>query len=560
MKSSPSALSRRPFVAAVVATALGCTTTVDYLGYHRSAAGAANTAGAGGVAGAVSAAGPGGAAGAGGGTGSGGAAGSGGTTGNNGSVPTVLGPMPCPSAYSNPYREIGHSDDEIRKKIDDAFNRIFEGNSDTEALYFPSGTDQALIRDILHNEVRTEGIGIAMIALAMHDDREKFDRLWRYAIKNLEYASGSLQGYYRSRCNTTASPTTVDTRECADPYGLEQFVMALLLARQRWVPVPGMPDYGDEAKRLFDLIRNKEFYNRQANLGSAGASGQPTSGSTGGSAAATTGASGASSGSAGTAGAAGSAAATGVVGAAGVTSGSGGATIVSGGTTGGTSSTVTATAGTSARVLVAGVTNTFDPDTKLVYYEPTANAAALTNTALEMPGYYEVWAAVTGDPFYSDAAKKARTFLAKVADPTTGLLPARATFDAKPIDGWSNFTPETYRALINLVIDRLWGTTSKWQDRQIDNLLAFFLHEGIDNYTSSYSIDGKQRLATNHPPELVLVNGVIASISNLSDADRKQFIADAWDASIVTGPNRYYPGIVYLMSNLILSGRFQLCP
>jgi endo-1,4-beta-D-glucanase Y len=583
MKSSASASSHRPLVAAAVAIALGCTSSVDYLGYNRAAAGAAGAAGrvgaagsggaaghagaagsggaasaagaigTGGVAGAAGAIGTGGVAGAAGAIGTGGVAGSGGTTGSGGSVPTILGRLPCPSTYPNPYRDIGHSDEEIRKKLDDAFNQLFEGSSDNEAIYFPSGADQATIKDILHNDLRTEGFGIAMIALAMHDDREKFDRLWRYAIKNLEYTSGPAQGYYKSRCDNSASSTTTDARECIDPYGLQQFVMALLLARQRWVPARGMPDYGDEAKRLFDVMRNKEYYNRQ-NLGSAGASSQPTSSTAGGATSSIGG------GINGSAGAASTAAAAGAVGLAGATSGIGGAGLASGGGTGAASSAVTATAGTSARVLVAGVTNVFDQDTKLVYYDPTTSAAAVTNTALEMPGYYEVWAQVTGDAFYSDAAKKARSYLVKVADTSTGLVPVRTTFDARAIDGWNSFTPEAYRVLINLVIDRLWGTTNKWQDRQIDNLLTFFLREGIDDYGSTYSTDGKTKISTNHPPELVLVNAVIASISNLSDADKKQFIADAWDIAVVTGQKRYYPGIIYLITNLILGGRFQLCP
>jgi hypothetical protein len=54
-----------------------------------------------------------------------------------------------------------------------------------------------------------------------------------------------------------------------------------------------------------------------------------------------------------------------------------------------------------------------------------------------------------------------------------------------------------------------------------------------------------------------MANAVIASISTVPD--RKAYLQAAWDLAPPEGPTRYYSGIIYLVSNLILSGQFRLC-
>jgi oligosaccharide reducing-end xylanase len=405
----------------------------------------------------------------------------------------TLGSLACPNTYPNAYRDVlGHTQSEIDAKLAAAFDQLFHGASDTETIYFATGTDQATIKDILHNgEIRTEGLGLGMIVAVMLDHRDEFDRLWRYAVNKLQYPSGSQKGYFRSRCNVFESPLFLNTRECADPYGLEQFVTALLIARQRWSPNSSSPDYGTEVAHLFELMHHRSSNGSATNAGAAGASGLNSSGTAG-------------------------------------ASGSG------------------------------GIANSFDDATKLIFDEPGSNPAAMVGTALLMPGYYAVWAQVTGDAFYADAAQAARGLLHGVANPTTGLLPVRATFDAMPLDGWGDFSAEAFRVLPNLVIDRMWGTSEPWQSAQIDAMLQFFLSQGIGVYGGAFTLDGKATATIGHLPELVLLNGVIASISNIPE--QMQFLEAAWNVAIPTGLSRYYPGIIYLVSNLILGGQFRLCP
>ena len=166
-----------------------------------------------------------------------------------------LAPLLGPVSYPNAFRRLlGISDSDIADKINGLFNQLFHGDPSTQAIYFTVGTDQAYIRDILHGDIRTEGIGLGMMITVQLDKRDEFDKLWRYTKAN-QVASGPEQGYLPSFCN---SGTPV---RCNDPFGLQQITTALLLARGRWQDAPGDIDYGQEARDLLDLMRFKESYN-----------------------------------------------------------------------------------------------------------------------------------------------------------------------------------------------------------------------------------------------------------------------------------------------------------
>ena len=59
--------------------------------------------------------------------------------------------------YRNVFKELGYSEDEIRKKIDDAYQTIFYGSED-ERFYHEIGDDMAYLEDTGNNDARTEGI------------------------------------------------------------------------------------------------------------------------------------------------------------------------------------------------------------------------------------------------------------------------------------------------------------------------------------------------------------------------------------------------------------------
>lgn len=171
----------------------------------------------------------------------------------------VLHPMTGPATYPNAFSDLlGKSDVEIKDKIAAAFESLFHGSRQTEAIYKPAPNQSYAyyIEDTLHMDVRTEGNALGMLIAVELGKRDEFDRLWAYA-KGLEQASsGAEKGYFSSSCAPMpAAPT------CYDPYGMQHFLMALLLANDRWGTTAGGADYAGGAKDLLTVMRHKQDQN-----------------------------------------------------------------------------------------------------------------------------------------------------------------------------------------------------------------------------------------------------------------------------------------------------------
>jgi len=383
----------------------------------------------------------------------------------NGGV--ALAPLRAGGPYPNAFRDVlGKSDAEIAAKIAATFDQLFHGDPSSEAIYFTTGTDQGYILDVIHDDVRTEGMGLGMIVAVELGKRDEFDRLWRYA-KATQHASGPSQGYFPSFCDKGGTVVA-----CDDPFGLQQIATALLLARGRWISAPGAIDYGDEARNLLDVIRYKQDYNCG---------------------------------------------------------------------------------------IVDGVTGTFDTNSKLVYDTPSVDSATISRPSIAMPAYYELWYQATGDAFWFEAAAAARNYWTASANASSGLLPVRATFDGTPVPGSDTFAPESYRALISIVLDYLWTGNQSWAPWAVDEsnrLLQVFAGQGIDTYGGSYSWDGRTVVDSTHQNSLVAASGALALIATFDR--RAEFINAAWNLAPSTGKPRYYSGVMIMLAQLILSGQMAV--
>lgn len=208
-----------------------------------------------------------------------------------------------------------------------------------------------------------------------------------------------------------------------------------------------------------------------------------------------------------------------------------------------------------------GFTNTFDAETKLVFDEPIVMDASRTRPSILMPAFYELWGQATGNPFFSSAAEEARTFLGRVADPSTGLVPLRAYFDLTPKPGEDTFQAEAYRVFPNLVLDQVWfPDQNPAAAPQFKQVLSFFLQQGFDTYGSAYHLDGTPVAdKTDHEIALVIVNGLTAGYTTtIKDSDRARFVQAVWKLDTPTKDYRYYQGILELFALCVLSGQMQV--
>ena len=156
--------------------------------------------------------------------------------------------------YRNLFKEAGYSDSQIQQRIDDLWATYFEGDNDTERLYYPVGNDMAYILDVNNNDVRTEGMSYGMMICVQLDRQEEFNKLWKWAKTYMQFPeTDERRGYFSWQCNKDG------TRKGDTPAsdGEEYFVMALMFASNRWGDSEGIYNYSKEANYILKMSEEK---------------------------------------------------------------------------------------------------------------------------------------------------------------------------------------------------------------------------------------------------------------------------------------------------------------
>ena len=157
--------------------------------------------------------------------------------------------------YPNLFSEllkIEHS--QVQEKIDTVFQQLYYGDDSTQRVYYPSGPDMAYIEDILHNDVRTEGISYGMMIAVQLDRQDEFNRLWKWAKTYMQHQEGPSKGYFAWHCRTDGTKLSVS----AASDGEEWMVTALFFAAHRWGNGEGIYHYKREAQIILDAMLTKE--------------------------------------------------------------------------------------------------------------------------------------------------------------------------------------------------------------------------------------------------------------------------------------------------------------
>jgi oligosaccharide reducing-end xylanase len=149
--------------------------------------------------------------------------------------------------YRNLFAEfLGRTDAEVDAKLAAAWQQLFYGRDDTERVYYPVDGEMAYVADILHQDVRTEGLSYGMMIAVQMNRQAEFNRIWKWANTHLFHASGPFAGYF-------AWHGRYDGRQIdavPAPDGEEWFVTALFFAAHRWGSGEGIFDYERQAQTL----------------------------------------------------------------------------------------------------------------------------------------------------------------------------------------------------------------------------------------------------------------------------------------------------------------------
>ena len=151
--------------------------------------------------------------------------------------------------YRNLFREYGYSEDEINKKVESTWEKLFHGTDD-ERLYYPVGDDMAYIYTADTDDVRSEGMSYGMMICVQMDKQEEFNCLWNWAKTYMQHKSGEHKGYFAWQMNTNG---TIKSNTPASD-GEEYFATALLFASARWGNGEGIYNYHKEAQEILTTM------------------------------------------------------------------------------------------------------------------------------------------------------------------------------------------------------------------------------------------------------------------------------------------------------------------
>ena len=425
--------------------------------------------------------------------------------------------------YRDLFAEQGHAPAETHAKIDKVFQQLFHGDGQEERLYFETGSNDngplAYITDWANNDARTEGMSYGMMIAVQLDRKREFDALWNWANTYMRITDpdNPSVGYFAWSMNTDGSPRSTG----AAPDGEEYFVMSLYFAAHRWGNGKGIYNYQAEADKLLHLMRHHPVLtatgpfrihpgeppfippnhpwpspNNRARQKAAEAKGETLP---------------------------------------------------------------PPRAWQTPRSISVGPM--VDEDHFMIRFVPEVELA-FTDTSYHLPAFYELWARwgpLEDRAFWAKAADVSRDFFNKVTGPDTGLTPERSNFDGSPIllrGVPTPFSYDSWRSVSNWSVDFSWWQKDPRESLLSDRIQNFLNSQGITTFVDEYTLDGKP-LSSRHSTGM-LATTAVGSLAATSGPISKAFVEELWNTPVPSGEQRYYDGMLYLMSLLHASGNFRI--
>jgi len=428
--------------------------------------------------------------------------------------------------YRNLFAEQGHPAEESRTKIEKAFQQLFHGDGQQERVYFETGANEngtlAYITDWANNDVRTEGMSYGMMICVELNKKREFDAIWNWAHTYMLITDpkNPSVGYFAWSMSTDGTPRSTG----AAPDGEEYFTMALYFAAHRWGSGKGIYNYQAEADKILRGIRHHPVLtgtgpfrihpndppfempdrpwpspNNRRSMEQAAANGQPRP-----------------------------------------------------------------PAGFRFPRMQRPETigPMVDESHFMIKFVPDAPGGT-TDASYHLPAFYELWSRwgpVEDRAFWAKAADVSRDFFNRVTGPETGLTPDRSNFDGTPVTGFGGqptpFAADSWRSVSNWSVDSSWWHKDAREAVLSDRIQKFLYGQGMDSFVNRYTVDGKP-LSTTQSPGMVTTTAV-GSLAATDGPTAKAFVDTLWKMPVPSGEQRYFDGMLYLMSMMHVSGEFRV--
>jgi oligosaccharide reducing-end xylanase len=426
--------------------------------------------------------------------------------------------------YRDLFAEAGHTPEETKAKIEKAFQQLFHGDGQEERIYFETGANEngtlAYMTDWANNDARTEGMSYGMMIAVQLNKKREFDALWNWANTYMLITDprNPSVGYFAWSMNTDGTPRATGPA----PDGEEYFAMALYFAAHRWGNGKGIYNYQAEADKLLHTMRHHPVLsgegpfrihpgdppfvqpdhpwpspNNRRMEEEAKASGRPAM-------------------------------------------------------------RFRFPRGPQKETIGPMV----DEDHNMIKFVPNVPGGT-TDASYHLPAFYELWSRWGPEEdraFWAKAADVSRDFFARVTGPETGLTPDRSNIDGTPAMGWDGkpmvFEYDSWRSVSNWSVDYSWWRKDAEETVLSDKVQKFLMGQGIDKFAVRYTLDG-QPLSDQHSIGMVSTTAV-GSLAATDGPNAKAFVDALWNLPVPSGEQRYYDGLLYLMSMMHASGEFRI--
>jgi len=420
--------------------------------------------------------------------------------------------------------QLGRVPGESHAKVEKAFRQLFHGDGQEQRVYFETGANAngtlAYITDWANNDVRTEGMSYGMMIAVQLDQKREFDALWNWSNTYMlitDPANPSV-GYFAWSMNTDGTPRSTG----AAPDGEEYYVMALYFAAHRWGNGSGIYDYQAQADRILRGMRHhpqrtgtppfrihpgdppfivpEEPWpspnNRRAKA-EAAEQGRPWPPSH--------------------------------------------------------------PDRTPRQVTVGPMV---DEQHRMIRFVPETSVAG-TDASYHLPAFYELWSRwgpVEDRRFWSQAAQVSRELFEHVTGAETGLAPDRSNLDMSPLTGRDGkpvqFGYDSWRVVSNWSVDYSWWHKDAQEPVLSEKLQGFLFSQGLHTFPDRYTLSGTA-LSGRHSPGMVAA-AAVGALAASPGVTSKAFLQELWDMPIPSGEQRYFDGMLYLMSLMHVSGEFRI--
>jgi hypothetical protein len=179
-----------------------------------------------------------------------------------------LTPAPIPpttgavgsGAWRNLFVERGYPPAQVARKIEEAWQSLFHGDPDNEAVYYEKGQNAngplAYVMDVGNGDVRSEGMSYGMMVAVELDHQHEFDALWNWVLTYMAHPNPAdpNHGYFSWQMRPDGK--VLDPMPATD--GEEYLATALYFAQARWGGGKGIYDYRAQADRLLRAMRLRE--------------------------------------------------------------------------------------------------------------------------------------------------------------------------------------------------------------------------------------------------------------------------------------------------------------